>query len=76
MKNTRVPGHALWNEGAPFRWGGRIPVRVDRGWRMASSGEGFALCSCGATSDVLQTGAARKRWHAQHKIDVNRRDAT
>ncbi|MFE6966988.1 hypothetical protein ACFVAJ_17890 [Agromyces sp. NPDC057679] len=59
-RNTRVSGHGLAAEGA---------AHDDVGNRTHSgtSGEGRALCSCGELSDILATGGARKRWHADHK---------
>lgn len=65
----RVPGHTLVYEGAPHVWNGRRYERAVRdGWGVG--GEGKGLCSCGATSKVLTTGAARKRWHREHREAV------
>lgn len=68
--STRVAGHELWAEGAAFRFSAtsRRPQRVSfRG----VGGEGFAVCSCGATSPAsLPSGAARKDWHRAHKAEV------
>jgi hypothetical protein len=66
-----VPGHTLVGEGAPHMWNGRrYEVIHARGFGTA--GEGKALCSCGETSRVLKTGAARKAWHREHKLIVAR----
>ncbi|MCC5574527.1 hypothetical protein IMZ11_02590 [Microtetraspora sp. AC03309] len=62
-ENTRLSGHTLRSEGAPFSWtqnGGRY-VRT----RITWTGKG--LCSCGATSEELTSNNARKRWHRAHK---------
>lgn len=65
----RLTGHGLRSEGAPFerregRWS-----HVHRGI-VRSSGTGRALCECGATSGVLDSGNARKAWHREHKAEV------
>lgn len=52
MENTRLAGHILPHEG-----------RLNSG-RQA---EGAGVCSCGATSEVLPSANARKKWHAEHK---------
>lgn len=59
---TRLAGHELRYEGAPFN-GQR--KRIGAGW--STSGEGRALCSCGALSPVLPSANQRKVWHRQHK---------
>lgn len=67
-----VKGHTLRCEGAPFEriaQGGSIYARrLNNG---GVSGTGRALCSCGATSDVLESGGARKQWHREHKAAVS-----
>lgn len=32
----------------------------------------MAKCECGAMSDVLPSTNARKRWHREHKVEVDR----
>lgn len=59
-----VPGHTLKSEGAAFQWDGRRYVRV---YHWGVGGKGKGLCSCGATSKVLDSGAARRRWHKAHR---------
>lgn len=64
----RIKGHALVSEGAAFN---------DKGLRItyatAAGNEGRALCECGALSEVLPSGYARRRWHtAVHKPAVRR----
>lgn len=62
----RVPGHHLVDGGAPFYGKNRPrPVNIYGG----VSGTGFAQCSCGAQSEVLDSGAARKRWHDNHRYE-------
>lgn len=63
----RVTGHMLVAEGAAHVWNGR---RYDRRFIWGVGGEGKGLCSCGAVSEVLASGAARKRWHTGHKQAV------
>lgn len=67
---TRVKGHTLRNEGAPFVVDetGRI-VRVHGSWRGVS-GYGRGLCSCGEMSDLLDSAHKRKKWHREHKAQV------
>lgn len=62
---SRMPGHELIREGAPFEADGRdsYPAR----W---GSGTGCGRCSCGALSEVLTSGAARKNWHRGHKDSI------
>lgn len=54
----RVQGHSLPNEGCIYSGGFR------------QRGEGSTKCQCGATSPVLPSDAARKRWHANHKASL------
>lgn len=63
---ARVTGHTLRSEGAAYDDHGRRinPATID-----PYSGAGRGKCSCGALSDVLDSGAARKRWHRQHKAE-------
>jgi pyridoxine 5'-phosphate synthase PdxJ len=64
MKNTRLAGHGLRNEGAAF-------VKLDDGrWRRVDSSRraGHGLCECGAHSGWLDSDGARKRWHHEHKL--------
>lgn len=64
-----VPGHTLVREGAPHAWNGkRYEVTHLKGY--GTSGEGKGLCSCGATSPVLTSGAARQKWHRAHKEQI------
>ena len=62
-RNTQVQGHGLWFEGAAFDSHGR---RVQSG----TGGLGQAKCRCGWMSDVLSSGGARRRAHAEHKRQV------
>lgn len=64
MRNTRLPGHTLRNEG-------RLA-----GWPMsAQNGVGKTRCSCGEPSPELPSTAARKRWHAEHKQSISTADS-
>lgn len=61
---TQIPGHGLQAKGKPFIGG---PGH----WRRPGWGIGYGLCSCGeASPEQLDSDAARKRWHRQHKADV------
>lgn len=66
---SRVTGHTLRSEGAAYRLVDDRPKRVRP---SGTSGSGRALCSCGATSDELATGRARREWHGSHKIDARK----
>ena len=70
MRQTRVSGHALKNEGAPFLHaeGGRL-IRAS-GPYGGVSGEGRGVCTCGAISDVLASATQRRKWHRAHKAEV------
>lgn len=61
--------HTLRNEGAAHVWWHGQPVRA-RYSRPGTGGGGMALCSCGATSPILPSGNARKRWHREHKAQM------
>ena len=65
-RNTRLSGHALWNEGRAFTQapGGRL--------NFADTRTGIGVCECGEASPVLTSDSARKRWHAEHKANVGR----
>ena len=65
-RSAVVPGHALWDEGAAHDERG---IRI-RGYWAGVSGDGRAKCECRWLSDVLPSGAARKRAHAEHKRQV------
>lgn len=62
MRNTRLAGHALPREGR-VQLGGVI---IGDG-----SGEGRAVCSCGAESPLLPSTRARRKWHRDHKNDIS-----
>ena len=65
MRRTSLPGHALRGEGKPYERGEEHP------WvRVYGTRTGVALCECGQTSAVLESDAARKLWHADHKTAV------
>ena len=65
---SRLPGHELVSEGAPFEADGRssYPTR----WMGGTGGTGRGKCSCGELSDVLYSGAKRKSWHRGHKDGI------
>jgi hypothetical protein len=66
MASTRLTGHALQHEGKPYGAGHLVKWR-----RVYGSSTGVALCECGQTSPVLESDAARKRWHRDvHKPAV------
>lgn len=62
---TLVPGHTLRNEGAPHAVNERGQTV-----RLTEGRYGRGLCSCGELSDLLDSNAQRKRWHARHKSEV------
>lgn len=59
MTSTRLAGHGL-------RYEGRV-VAKSGAWLV--NGSGPAKCECGEYSPVLQSTAARKRWHREHKAE-------
>jgi hypothetical protein len=63
---TRVAGHGLMGEGAPYD-----DNLMRRGWWASTGGEGRARCQCGAVSEVLSSASARKAWHRQHKAELS-----
>ena len=67
-----VQGHTLVSEGAPHEWSAEHNTWVRIRWNSGTSGTGRALCSCGATSGVFYSGRLRKRWHREHKDEVQR----
>lgn len=72
MTTERVPGHTLVSEGAAFMCGAAC-CHGRRGQSYYYGGvsrAGHGLCSCGALSPYVDSGAARKRWHRSHKDDV------
>lgn len=67
-QNTRLIGHTLRSEGAPFAW------TTNGGRYIHTTGlSGVGLCSCGEVSEVEESGAARKRWHRTHKEQIQAR---
>lgn len=67
---SRVSGHTLVAEGAAFEdthGTGMFHHRVR--WN-STGGVGVAKCSCGAHSEVLDSGSKRKQWHRDHKSGV------
>lgn len=64
IENTQPKGttmkHTLKADGAAFSEDG------ERFQLDTTGGNGHALCSCGATSGILKSRAARKLWHKGH----------
>jgi hypothetical protein len=70
---TRVKGHALRNEGAPFvvsETGDVVRVSAYT-YVMGTAGYGRALCECGAVSPLVDSAGQRQRWHRAHKAEVS-----
>jgi hypothetical protein len=55
--------HNLKHNGAPYTQAGEL-VHADP---SVTAGAGAALCTCGTLSEELPNGAARRRWHKEHK---------
>jgi hypothetical protein len=76
MKRTAIRGHALQDEGAAYHehpnydYIGNTDTHVSRYCSDTPSNLGFALCECGSQSEVFSTTAARRRWHAEHKVYI------
>lgn len=68
--NTRLSGHELIWEGAPHekRANGTFSRRGPS-W-SGVGGTGHGVCTCGASSGELASGAARKQWHREHKQQI------
>lgn len=66
---TLVKGHALLQEGWPYRDEG-----MPREWRDVNPALGHGKCSCGATGPLDYSNAARKRWHQLHKQEVKEKE--
>ena len=62
---TQIKGHGLQAEGKPYA------DNEEGGWMRVHVYEGVGLCSCGATSDMFDSDAARKRWHKDHKAELS-----
>lgn len=56
----RVPSRGLQREGRAH----------DHFGRYIGGPVGYALCSCGAMSEMVGTTAARQRWHVDHKREM------
>jgi hypothetical protein len=64
---TRLTGHGLMHEGAAYDDDGNM---IWTG-RVNTAGPGRGKCECGALSDPLPSGNARKSWHRDvHKPQV------
>jgi hypothetical protein len=63
-----VKGHTLRGEGAAYEPHERGGFRAIRNW--GTGGTGFAVCTCGVTSEVLSSSTQRRAWHRGHKADV------
>lgn len=61
--------HGLMGEGAPHHTetDANGHTTVHRTSYLTVGGGGRGLCTCGAFSGVLRSGASRKRWHSKHK---------
>lgn len=59
QSTLRVAGHGLLREGWPYG---------DDGIEMFFKDDtGRGKCKCGAMSEPVETIAARRRWHREHK---------
>lgn len=64
--NTRLSGHELYREGAPYDDRGR-PINIFWG---GTAGAGRGKCSCGELSPGLSSATKRKAWHRAHKQEI------
>ena len=69
--NTRLAGHGLEGEGIAHEPGQEVEHRVCGG--VWGSRTGYGLCECGATSPVLESDSARRKWHKAHKDEIRER---
>lgn len=65
---VRLAGHELLSEGSPFVKEGRHSHLAHSHYGTGGTGRG--KCSCGALSEVLDSGTKRKAWHRGHKDEV------
>ena len=66
--NTKLSGHVLVGQGIAHEPGDEIEHHVCGG--LWGNRVGYALCECGATSPVLDSDSARRRWHKTHKDEI------
>lgn len=72
--SSRVSGHALRHEGAPYDELGNL---IRRGWYYTSTdGPGRALCECGTLSPEFSSRRRRRIWHRAHKQAILSQDPT
>ena len=68
---SRLAGHGLRSEGAPFLMNERGEWSRVVTYSYASvTGMGRGLCECGAFSVILDSAHQRKKWHRLHKVEV------
>ena len=65
-----VKGHGLCHEGAAHDENGSYLGRYMNRIGGGVSVNGYGFCSCGVRSALLESTAARKRWHRAHKSVV------
>jgi hypothetical protein len=63
---TRLTGHRFEREGSAHDDNGDLLAGA---W-VRTSGPGRGRCECGALSESLPSGNARKAWHRDHKAQV------
>lgn len=63
---SRLAGHELYSEGAPYDSDGKF---VNTNWG-GTAGVGRGKCSCGEMSPELPSGTKRKAWHRAHKEEM------
>lgn len=65
---TRVAGHGLRSEGAPFLVSETGDIVRVGGWGVG--GRGRAWCECGELSPICDSAGQRRQWHRDHKAEV------
>lgn len=68
LTNTRLSGHALLEKGAALVWDIELESWVQKLGDDFNLGVG--VCTCGSTSEVLNSSRGRREWHRRHKQDV------
>lgn len=61
-----IPGHALQDDGRPYRSQGVEDVPAD-------GPDGFTRCECKRSSGLRSSDASRRAWHARHLEDERAR---
>jgi hypothetical protein len=68
LPDAGIPGHALQDDGRPYRSQGVEDVPAD-------GPDGFTRCECMVSSGLRKSDADRQLWHFHHLENVRAREA-